>query len=120
MDSFFYIWILFIGIAILWPTVQWICSRSKPQVSTEAQIIAIDDRNSGKIVRSHQKVLLNLSRERYITFELLPNSGRKKFFVPRERHKQLAVGDTGVLTAQGIRYISFRTTVSAKRETIVS
>ncbi|MCL2564093.1 MAG: DUF2500 domain-containing protein [Oscillospiraceae bacterium] len=91
----------------VWETVQKRHSTSCPQVSAGAQIVAIDKRSSGKTIRRGMNVYVNLSRGYHVTFELLSDGKRKKFFIPVSGPERLAVGNIGMLTTQGTRYVSF-------------
>lgn len=105
-----YIWALIIG--SLLAGIIWLLligrNGTQQKVATEARIVAIDDKYSGVSFTHTRQTRLNLDPQWCITFELLSNGEQKKCYVSVMGNKKPAVGDTGLLTTQGTRYISFR------------
>ena len=105
-------------IKIIWPIVQWLRNNAQPQISVEVRVVACDTTKSSFYVKRKQgaKGHLNFEWGYYITCELLSAGDRKKVWIPfkgiADQHNMIAEGSTGVLTLQGTRYISFRSTNS--------
>jgi len=108
--SFFY-WILWGFLALtapigIWYGIQWLRSFSMPEISVKAKITDVYDRTG-----IFYYTRLNTRRGYHISFELLAGDERgktKRFFAGMDKIKKPKKGMQGILTSQGIRFISFK------------
>ena len=92
-----------IAYIIIWTIV----NNAKPKTSVSVQVVAIDKRDSGHMIRSGLKFYVNFTRVYYVTFAFIPEGKTKKFTVPVSGNESITVGSKGILTRQGARFISF-------------
>jgi len=113
------IWIIvmfvFAGVFIVCATMgvaEWVRNNKQPQRSTEARIVAIDDRDSKEFVKTGGRYSYNLTRHYLVAFELLSTGAKINVRVPVSKlefpFSMVKERDTGTLTLKGTRYISFR------------
>ena len=80
------------------------------ETSAEAKVVSITGRNRNMItglLGGSNSYFQNVNREYYVTFELLPGHTLRKFTIPVVVSPEINEGDTGLLTFQGTRFISF-------------
>ena len=81
------------------------------EISTEARVVRVRGRNSNMLNRwfagGSVSYFHNVNREYYVTFESLPDSTLRQFAIPVVVHSEIDEGETGILTFQGTRFISF-------------
>ncbi|MCL2771863.1 MAG: DUF2500 domain-containing protein [Oscillospiraceae bacterium] len=100
--------VIFIGIfifIIVRGLISWHKNNTSPIISVGASIVAKRMRVSGGAEMSNQ-MHTPPSTIYYVTFEFLSGS-RQEFHVHGKEYGLLAEGDSGILTFQGTRYISF-------------
>ena len=88
---------------------EWGRNNASPRISAEAKIVAKRLSVSGGIHHHGGHGYMHhgvSSTTYYATFEFATGD-RKEFHVPYREYGLIAEGDTGILTFQGTRYISF-------------
>ncbi|MCL2376372.1 MAG: DUF2500 domain-containing protein [Defluviitaleaceae bacterium] len=96
-----------VGFAVarfIWFGVQRLRSHHMPVATAEAHVVKVFDKTGSYRVGLREYHSLTPGYE--VTFEMLSNAKRKRFFVP-EKHGRVAKGDIGILTTQGICFIRF-------------
>ena len=82
-----------------------------PETSAQARVARVRGRNVNMLNRwfpgGGDSYFQNVNREYYVTFELLSDSTPRQFTIPVVENQEIDEGDTGVLTFQGTRFISF-------------
>ena len=94
-------------VMVAYAVIRTVVNNASPKISVEAKVILIDKRDSGSMSRRGGSFYINFSRVYYVTFTLQPEGGRKKFTIPVTGNESISVGNTGMLTIQGTRFISF-------------
>jgi|GEM_PF-2444281 len=106
--TIFWVFLIFVAVCFILRIVQWVRSGSRPKVSTEARVVKVRD-ETGTFIRRrgmYGRILYNFSPGYQVMFELLPSGKRRRFFV-RRGQRFFVEGDKGILTLQGIRFVSF-------------
>lgn len=110
------IWILVVVGALIggvaWKVVEEQRNDDLPRTSFRAQIAKIDTKSSGEYIRSGGTFFWNHDRRYHVTFIQLPDGDKKRISVPvtgkEEFDEQFSVGDIGILTVRGTRYLGFK------------
>jgi len=102
---FFIIIIGIMVISVVREIIKWKYNNKQPQNSFEVSIIA--KRDSGMFSRRGGRFYLNLTIEYYITFKFLHDGSKKEFCLSSIKGEKIKIGDSGILTLQGTRYIGF-------------
>jgi len=83
---------------------------TQPITSAEARVAQISGRNTNMLtglLGGGNSYFHSVSREYYVTFDLSPEGKSVKFTIPIVEYPDIEKGDTGTLTFQGTRLISF-------------
>ena len=86
--------------------LQWNKNNNSPRISTEATIVTKREDVSHHHNNSNDHMMDSTSTTYYVTFQV-PSGDRMELHVSGSEFGMLAEGDTGTLTFQGTRYISF-------------
>ena len=88
---------------------QWSHNNAQPRIPAEARVVAkrtdVSTHHHGQAGDTHP-VPFTSNTSYYVTFEFLTGD-RQEFHVPPREYGLIAEGDSGFLTSQGMRYISF-------------
>ena len=82
---------------------EWVSNNNSPRLSVDAKIV---DKRSSTHHHRHANGHHHHSHSYYITFEV-QSGDRMELHVPRSEFGLLVVGDAGVLSFQGTRYLGF-------------
>lgn len=108
VEDIIFVFFSIIVLAVLFNSlVQSLISYRKPSVSIEAKVVKIYDKYSGRTYYARGRGGFNFSPRYHITFRF--KNGKKKIFIcPSLEYKWVKLGDEGILTHQGVRFISFK------------
>ena len=111
MDGFalfvIFVMVVIMVVTIVGATKRYLHNNSQCKETFIAKVLLIDDRDSKAFTFGQIGGGINLTRQYYITFDLV-NGERKKITVPVLGNESINVGDNGYLTLQGTRFISFK------------
>ena len=108
MEVWFFVFTLAVlGGATIYSVWRYFHNNSQPEISARVKITKINTRQSGDYVWNGGSLARNLTPKYIITFSFFLEEKSKKLFVPVYGNEHLAVGDTGLLTYQGTRFIRF-------------
>ncbi len=82
---------------------EWVSNNNSPRLSADAKIV---DKRSSTHHHRHANGHHHHSHSYYITFEV-QSGDRMELSVPRSEYGLLVVGDVGVLSFQGTRFLGF-------------
>jgi len=100
--------LIFLGVVVLAIIIFFLdkaINKRKPHISAEAKVIKIDDRYSSHIYFGRRGGY-SFSPRYEIKFQL-KNGKKRTFACPSPDYKWVKLGDEGILTHQGTRFISF-------------
>ena len=83
---------------------QWFHNNSQPRIPAEARVVS--KRIDVDYSQSSSDDIGTTSTTYYIMFEFM-SGDRMEYRVPRREFDGISEGDSGILTSQGTRYISF-------------
>ena len=97
--------IILFNLFIFAKPLEKLINDKKPRIQFEAKVLKVDDRRSGQFYNGRLGGY-NLSPRYRILFEF-SDEKRKQKSVSSPEYKWVKVGDEGILTLQGTRFISF-------------
>ena len=99
---------------IIWGAAQATRDDDLPETSVEARVVKIGGKYRSVMLGKldmfdggGNRHFINLDRVYHVTFELLPERTLKEFAIPVVVSPEINEGDTGLLTFQGRRFISY-------------
>jgi len=95
---------------VVWMVAQASRNDTLPVTSTGVRVVRVSGKIRGffGLGRDNDRFRINEYREYYVTFELLSDNKPIKFAIPVVEDHIINEGDTGTLTFQGTRFISFK------------
>lgn len=89
---------------------QWSYNNAQPKIPAEALVVAkrtaVSHYNHNAGTADVPNMIMTTDTTYYVTFEF-DSGDRLEFHVPAREYGLIAEGDSGVLTSQGTRFISF-------------
>jgi ABC-type phosphate transport system auxiliary subunit len=88
---------------------QWSHNNTQPRIPAEARVVAKRADVSNHLpsrAGDNSPVHFSSNTSYFVTFEFL-SGDRQELHVPPQEYGMIAEGDSGILTAQGTRFISF-------------
>ena len=92
-------------------TRDWYRSNTQQQISIEVSVVEIDSEISMFVSGGYRTLSINTNPEAAVTFESISDGDMKRLCIPESKFKKnekFSEGDTGTLTFQGTRFISFK------------
>jgi len=97
-----------LALGAIWGFVEWARNNKQPQISYEVRVVAIDGRSGGQWSNHNGRYAVNINPSFRIKYMHIQSGEVKEIVVPSSKFVgRERVGNSGILTMQGTRYISF-------------